>query len=583
MNIVSVTQLLARQHHGLDAPILNVLVADTYNYSIHLLQPQARIEATQAEIRNRDGDLASAQFGDFLEKAFTSGADLVMTPEYSIPWSVLRDVISGADRGPAIGKLWVLGCESIKYSELQRFRDEISEHSTVIFEEMNPNDCRFVDPLAYVFRTTESRGDERHKLVVLVQFKTHPMADDHDFEKNRLQLGSDIYQFGSYGAGISLSSFICSDAFAVTDNIAQQVYDRSLILHIQLNPEPRHQRFLECRAKLLGFAGDNTEIICLNWARGVEFWIDDELNQWENIAGSAWYGKMREFDSSDTTLSQNHRRGLYYTRLNHHRAHALFFNFNPSVYCLTASKVARLGVPGPVGRRRGPQLDAVLNGDSDGQTWANIANSDDGFLDIVNNCGGAADQVSAVFNACPVVCERLLALCAGNADVKLDWFHPAKLDSFSIGQSELINRITFCQDSAVDATQFRVRRLSRCAQLWAILHTPEELPEVLKANANGFVLDWTNAAPHQNLLYGGGERATAMYLGEDSNETTIKRKYKNARERIRLSMDEEAADHAKLRVVLWYRDTDGMVQRCWDPPVIDRQRGESEYDIGRMS
>lgn len=74
-----------------------------------------------------------------------------------------------------------------------------------------------------------------------------------------------------------------------------------------------------------------------------------------------------------------------------------------------------------------------------------------------------------------------------------------------------------------------------------------------------------------------------MYLGEDSNESTIERTYKNARERIRLSMDEEAADHAKHRVVVWYRDTAGMVQRCWNPPVFDRQRGESEYDIGRMS
>ncbi|KKK53307.1 hypothetical protein LCGC14_3096100, partial [marine sediment metagenome] len=206
MNVVSVSKLLARQDHGLNAPTLNVLVADASNYSVHLLQPQARMEATQAEIRNRDGNLATAQFGDFLEKAFASGADLLVTPEYSTPWNVLRDAINGVDKGPAPGKLWVLGCESIKYSELQRFRDEISEHATVIFEEMNPNDGRFVDPLTYVFSTTENRDDERLKLVVLVQFKTHPMADDHDFERNLLQLGSDVYQFGSYGAWVNFTT-----------------------------------------------------------------------------------------------------------------------------------------------------------------------------------------------------------------------------------------------------------------------------------------------------------------------------------------------------------------------------------------
>ena len=505
----------------------------------------------------------------------------MVTPEYSTPWTVLRDSINGADKGPAPGKLWALGCESIRYSELQRFRDDISEHARVIFEEMDPNDNRFVDPLAYVFRTTEAHGDGLLILVVLVQFKTHAMADNHDFERNLLQLGSDVYQFGSYRAGISLTSLICSDVFAVTDEISRQVYDLSLILHIQLNPEPRHQRFLESRGKLLGFSGDSTEIICLNWASNVEICIDNELDEWRNIAGSAWYGKMREFDSDDATLLQNHYRGLYYTSLKPYRAHAQFFNFSPSVYCLTASKVARLDTPGPVGRRRGPQLDAVYHWESSNHAWEAIAFSNDGFLAIVNECGGAADQVSAVFNVCPLACERLLALCAGNADMKSDWFLPDKLDSFLLDQSELIKRLTFCQDSHLDATQFRVSRLRRCAQLWVILHTPDAIPDVLKADANGFLFDWKRGEPHQNLLLAGGERATVMYLGEDSDDATIDRMYKNARERIRRFMDEEAGDRAKHRVVLWYRDTDGALQRRWAPPVIDRQRGESEYDIGR--
>jgi hypothetical protein len=165
--------------------------------------------------------------------------------------------------------------------------------------------------------------------------------------------------------------------------------------------------------------------------------------------------------------------------------------------------------------------------------------------------------------------------------MKSDWFLPDKLDSFLLDQSELIKRLTFCQDSHLDATQFRVSRLRQCAQLWVILHTPDAIPDVLKADANGFLFDWKRGEPHQNLLLAGGERATVMYLGEDSDDATIDRTYKNARERIRRFMDEEAGDRAKHRVVLWYRDTDGALQRRWAPPVIDRQRGESEYDIGR--
>lgn len=581
MDIVPATQILA--DHGFDEPRLNVLLADANNYSVLLLQPEGQIEATQAGIRNRDRELAGAQFMGVLAEATASQPDLVVTPEYSTPWEALRAAIVGADKGPTQGKLWALGCESIKYSELQSIKHEIAEIATVIFEGMDSDDNRFVDPLAYVFRTTESHGDGQPKLVVLVQFKTHAMADKHEFEKNRLQLGSSVYRFGRYGTGISLTSLICSDVFAVTEDVAKQVYDRSLILHIQLNPEPRHQNFLECRAKLLGLSDDNTEIICLNWASGVEIWIDGQRNPWGNIAGSAWYGKMQEFDSHDATLSQNHRRGLYYASLKHHRAHALFLNFSPATYLLTASKVARIGVPGPVAGRRGPQLDAVLNWDSVKHTWAATTASDDGFLAIVVHCGAAAEQVRAVFNVCPLACERLLALCAGNADVSLDWFHPRKLDSFALDQRELILRITFCQDSHADAAQFRVRRLRRCAHLWTILQTPNALPEVLKPDANGFVLDWTPDAPHQNLRCAGGERATVMYLGEDSDDATIERTYKTARERVRRTLDEEVGDRAKYRVVLWYRDTNGQARRHWVPPAVDRQRGESEYDIGRIA
>jgi hypothetical protein len=582
MNIVSVTELLARPDYGLDAPTLNVLVADANNYSGILLQPQARIEADQSGIRNRDRTLATALFRDFLEKAMNSGADLVVTPEYSTPWNVLREAINGADKGPASGKLWALGCESIRYSELQQFKDEISEHATVIFEEMPPDNSRVVDPLAYVFRTSESQGNGQQILVVLVQFKTHAMEDGRDFERNLLQLGTDVYQFGTYGAGISLTSLICADAFAVRDEIAQQIYDRALILHIQLNPDPRHQIFLGCRARLLGCFGDSTEIICLNWARNVEFWVNHQHKKWGNISGSAWYGKMQEFDAADTTLSQNHRMGLYYTNLKPHRAHTLFFNFNPAIFRIEASKVVRLGSFGPAGLRKGPRLTEVLNWFDENQAWAAIESSDDGFLAIANNSGDAAVQVKNVFDLCPLACERLLALCAGKADSSLKWFRPDELDSFLLDQREVINRITFCQDNSPDVAEFRNRRLSRCAQLWRILQT-HQLPATLEAGENGFELLWTLDAPHQNLRCAGGERATVMYLGEETDEATITCTYKSARERIRLSMNEEVADRAKFRVVLWYRDMNGNIQCRWDPPVIDRQRDESEYDFGRMS
>ena len=580
MNIASITQIL--DDNDLDVPRLNVLLADENNYSVLLLQPKGQIEVTHAGIRNGDRALAEEQFGKFLSEATDLQADLVVTPEYSTPWKVLQAAIDGEDKGPVQGKLWALGCESIKYSELQRFKNEIDESAKVIFEEMDPDDRRFVDPLAYVFRTTEKNSDGKSKIVVVVQFKTQAMVDPYDFERNSLQVGTRVYQFGTYGAGISLVAFICSDLLAFTDQDALNVYDRSLILHIQLNNERQHVSLLGFRERLLKFTGDQTELLSLNWAQGTRIYVNGIKAPWNTYAGSAWYLKATEIDLNDATVAANHRLGFYYTRLESYKAHVSFFNFCHAVFNLTASKVVRIGVMGPAGGRRGPQMDTFLSWNDARQEWTNTVPPKDGFEEFCSECGDAEEQVKEAYKRCPLACERLLSLCAGNADSNLDWFEPKRLDSFALKTTEPILRLTFCQDSSDEAAQFRVRRLRRCAQLWLILHEPENLPKNLRKDMDEFVLEWTQRAPHQNLRCKSGERATVMYLGEDSDNDTIERTYKATRERIRRSLDEEEADRAKQRVVLWYRDSKDNIKRCWDLPTIDRQRGQSEYDIGRM-
>ena len=584
MIILPVTHTLSQANVGLNSPALNALIPDANNYSVLLLQPRGRIDATPTGIRNHDEGLAREQFGTFLEEAAASQPDLVVTPEYAMPWSVLRTAINDSNKWPAPGKLWALGCESIKYSDLQALQRQLARVATVLFEELVADNNKFVDPLTYVFRTMPNGACGESRLVLLIQFKTHMMADpQHDFERNQLQLGTVVYQFGDYHAGPSLTSLICSDVFAFTDDVANKVYDRALILHIQLNSEPRHQKFLEFRGKLLGITGFETEILSLNWASGVGIWIDGQQTPLRTFAGSAWYVKVQEFDSADATLGMNHRRGMYYTWLAPHRTHVLFFNFNPATFSLTASKVARTGVPAAVGTRRGPQLNIAKRWDESNSTWRNDRPADDGFSGSLNYCGDAAAQVRAMFEVCPLACERLLALCAGNADQRPEWHDPCELDSFRLDQTERIFRMTFCQETERDVPEFRIRRLTRCAALWNILVTPEHLPLSLKNISEGFTLEWTRTAPHQNLRSHAGDRSTVMYLSDESDNATIERTYANARERVRCSLSEEEGDRAKQRVGVWYRDNRGSLRCRWDTPTIDRRRGESEHDIGRES
>jgi hypothetical protein len=121
--------------------------------------------------------LAQAQFGAFLRDARETDADLVVTPEYSMPWSTLTATIQAAII-PSQGKLWAMGCESIRYSELDHLKQELAPVATVIFETLPAQQDRFLDPLAYIFLAPPADGNGAARLVMLVQFKTFPMADD---------------------------------------------------------------------------------------------------------------------------------------------------------------------------------------------------------------------------------------------------------------------------------------------------------------------------------------------------------------------------------------------------------------------
>ena len=67
-----------------------------------------------------------------------------------MPWQVISYAIK-AGRTPLSGKLWALGCESIKYSELDGLKAELSSYATVLYEHLDPDPECFLDPLAYVF------------------------------------------------------------------------------------------------------------------------------------------------------------------------------------------------------------------------------------------------------------------------------------------------------------------------------------------------------------------------------------------------------------------------------------------------
>ncbi len=580
MQIKSVAEVLAPS--GLGVPELNALVPNETNYTVLLMQPRGQIEASSAGVQNRDRDLAQRQFGEFLSGARHAQADLTVTPEYSMPWETL---VAAIKEGivPAQGKLWALGCESIKYTELEERKEDLASFATMLYEPLQPDHGRFIDPLTYVFAAPRAEENGVVRIVMLVQFKTYPMGDDDHVEINSLQRGTYVYQFGNVGQGLRLVSLICSDAFAFQDAHAVAIHDRALVIHIQLNPKPRQEQYRQYRDRLLRFQGDETELICLNWARDVREWSGEQEKLWHNIAASAWYLRPDKFDERDATLSANHRRGLYYTWMQPLRAHALFFNYEPATYLLEATKVAHIGVPAVISRRRGPQLTKVCVWDDAANSWVEQVAATDGFSTVIGESGHAKDEIQRISDDNPFETERILALCAGRIESGNEWHSVRRLDSCVIDTSEVICRITFCQDTEERASAFRVARLKRCGHLWDILKTNGHLPPALADFKEGFELTWSQDAPHQNAISAEGQRATVIYMGEESSADQIEKTAKIAAENLHRGFpNPDESLSARQRLAVWFRKN-GEITRC-DPHrylQIDQTGNKSEFDIAR--
>lgn len=580
MEIKPVADILLE--NALETPILNALIPNADNYKLLALQPQGDIEASAEGVRNRDHDLATRQFGKFLEYAKETQADIVITPEYSMPWEVLSAAISEG-KGPVQGKLWALGCESIKISELESLEVSLAPYATIIYESLDASSTRFVSPLAYIFVSSPAPDNGETKTVILVQFKTHPMGDPDHFEINGMLRGTRVYQFGGNEQNLKLVSLICSDAFELNDEIAKAIYNRALILHIQLNQNPRHEWFLGCRERLLRYSGDETEVICLNWSEDVIMSSDGHSSHWKNIAGSAWYLKLKEgqFDDRDSTICNNHRQGLYYTWLAPYRSHALFFNYKPAAFLFTATKVVHIAVPGPVSRRRGPQLTKTLNWDDEANNWDEITVAEDGFSAEVCESGDAQTEIKRIADTNPLEAERILALCSGEINHSEDWFKVQHLDSCVIDSLEVVRRVTFAQDKHNHAKIFRKTRLRRCARLWDILNN-EELPPALEDIKVGFSFKWSLTSPHQNVTSTSGKSATVIYMGEDCSDTDIEPIKKNVEYLLhKSSSGPDQSRTAQQRLHIWFRDRTGQVilYKPHRNVKID-QTGNRTYDIG---
>lgn len=181
-------------------------------------------------------------YAAFLTRAVSSQAQLVVTPEYSTPWSLIDEIARGTMRPPD-GAVWVLGCESITPDELETRAAQINGNpgTRVLhepFEAIQRAQRTFVDPVVFVFWAIDQSGS--NVLSFLVQFKSVVSRDPDHVELKHLYLGKDVYKFTPQVGDISLITLICSDAFEFSNELVDLHCRNLLLLHIQLNQRPGH-------------------------------------------------------------------------------------------------------------------------------------------------------------------------------------------------------------------------------------------------------------------------------------------------------------------------------------------------------
>jgi hypothetical protein len=525
MNVVEVDQLLV-QHHDAADPLrmkrLRALEPRPEPYFALLCQPHGTIHASVGRIGNSDQQAVLPMYRAFLGDAVGRQAQLVVTPEYSVPWTIIREIVNGASRPPH-GSLWALGCESIAPAELDVLRHDMDGNAGVrlIHEDFDPQkraQTAFVDPLVFVFWGIDSTDAD--VLCLLIQFKTVVSRDPDHVELQSLYRGTSVYKFTAQAGDVSLLALICSDAFEFTNALVDEHCANLLLLHIQLNQRPGYIDYAAYRSRLFSVASNNyVEVICLNWAANVLF--EGNAAPWNPIAGSAWYVAPRGVKVADADVNQLHHDGVYYSVVGE-RWNVFYLNYAPHWVLFRKRPVFAAG-PQVLDPRVPPQVVDRRTWDAPHGTWATVT-ADDGFGTFLQQYAPLPATLPQLCGKNPLAVERALELLEGPDGQVSDWYTLKELRALRVAEEESICLVTVSQetDNARPGVAFRRQRARRAQTAATIPGQAVLWPTPVLDLAPGFRYRWAGAEPHSNVEpLAGGRPAAFIYLGEDPEEDRL--------------------------------------------------------------
>jgi hypothetical protein len=518
---------------GMTVVPVNALIPNREPYLALLLQPNGEIEGTSRRIGHVDREDAFAQCKAFLSMAVEKAADLVVTPEYCLPWANVRQIVEGnGNSRPRLGAVWVLGCESTSLAELKEFADQANAAGHYCtYETIDPGKAAkssYVDPLVYVFWCEDSQDADRHVLTFVVQFKTEPCRDKLEVELRNLYCGSIVYEFNAKSNDIRMMTLICSDAFKFTQELVQEHHRDHLLIHIQLNASPDNPTYARYRDHLYDFGfATNAELLCLNWAAEVKEHEDNgEEKPWKNNSNSIWYAPKPGFNAEESHIEQQHRAGLYYSRVAEFW-HGFFLHPEPHAILLKKQKAAIFGQPAILAPKACVEVNGRWGWNTATGTFA-IAEANDGFLASLENFDRLS-QLAELSKASRLAVERAIELLMKPSGPPETWYKVEHIGALTVTPNDSMTRVTvnIHRDPESPGIPIRKARLQRAQDALTI---PErqliEWPFPLKCLENGFRLSWHADAPHCNVVSDSTQaEATVIFLADESDLNSVKTTY----------------------------------------------------------
>lgn len=558
LHIKSVSEELVP--HNLREPNLPFLDRSPNYINTLLFQPTGTIVADDHQVRVRDRALLTEQMKGFLSKASELQVDLAACPEYSCTWDALYESVSN-NVFPAPGKLWAIACESVDRNQIINERQRLSNYARIVLDESYIHgNGNFLDCLCYLFVTRDENNNSVN--VVLIQLKTNQMGGD-DFESANLILGQYIYRFGR-NQDNRLVGLLCSDTLSQEfDGLVPELLERTLVIHLQLNPNGASPGFRNYRIRCCNYAPRDTEILCLNWAKNTKLQLEHGEKVLIREPRTILFRDTDHIDETDERITENHKRGCYLTYWKESRSAAYVFSPDPQLFLYKTTKPFVAG-PATNARKTGLVMISRHLWDQD-QGWGlAAADSDDRFksywLDNYQELHPIlVDQAPSLLDT-----ERTIQICIGYG-LEPKWAHWKILPSFQLANDDTAKRLRLCWSNSGDGYNFRSDCLSRFRSFASIAAQPAHFsPRLADFKQSPFTVGFIESPRskyHRNMHIDGGRSATAIYMGQ----TPAVEKLIETKKKLIAQLADIGAD--TQLVAIWHQDANGMLYDYMDNDV----------------